>query len=170
MWANGYGYWRYWWSRSCYLLFVRRQLLSQIVIMKPQIDLCWQCQQNSTFILKTINKSVEDKSKYRLHKQCSNMLPLFSLRWSSQQKSTLSWYRQERAHYHECLSTSSTSIKASFPVVPSSGSCFQPAVQMPPFIIAFDVAQQVHTLIVYSCQCTRAETNTKFSIWIVENI
>ena len=38
-----------------------RTLLPSIIIMKPQTDLCWQCQQNSTAIARTSNSPEADK-------------------------------------------------------------------------------------------------------------
>lgn len=39
-----------------------RDLLPNILIMKPMSDLCWLCQQNSTAILRSANKPEEEKS------------------------------------------------------------------------------------------------------------
>ena len=39
-----------------------RSLLPSIIIMKPMTDLCWQCQQNSSAILRSANMSESDKS------------------------------------------------------------------------------------------------------------
>ena len=36
--------------------------MPSIVIMKPRSDLCWQCQQNSTDIMRTANASDVEKS------------------------------------------------------------------------------------------------------------
>lgn len=44
-----------------------RKLLPQIIITKPRTDLCWQCQQNNTLILKATNKSAEEKSKVKYY-------------------------------------------------------------------------------------------------------
>ena len=78
--------------------------------------------------------------------------------------------QRERVHYHECLDTSSTNIKASFPVVPSPGSCLPANSTDATIHYSFDMAQQVRTSILYSCQCIRAETNTKFNASIADNI
>ena len=51
--------------------------------------------------------------------------------------------QKERAHYHECLDTSSTSIKASFPAVPSPGSCLPANSTDATVHYSFDMAQQV---------------------------
>ena len=39
-----------------------RTLVPSIVVMKPRSDLCWQCQQNSTAIMRTANASEAEKS------------------------------------------------------------------------------------------------------------
>ena len=39
-----------------------RQLLPNIVVMKPMSDLCWVCQQNSTAIMRAANCPEEEKS------------------------------------------------------------------------------------------------------------
>ena len=39
-----------------------KKLTPSIVIMKPRSDLCWQCQQNSTAIIRTANLSEADKT------------------------------------------------------------------------------------------------------------
>ena len=39
-----------------------RSLVPSIVIMKPRSDLCWQCQQNSTAIMRTANASDTEKT------------------------------------------------------------------------------------------------------------
>ena len=39
-----------------------RQLLPNIVVMKPMSDLCWVCQQNSAAITRSANRPEEEKS------------------------------------------------------------------------------------------------------------
>ena len=39
-----------------------RQVLPNIVVMKPMSDLCWLCQQNSTAIMCSANQPEEEKS------------------------------------------------------------------------------------------------------------
>ena len=39
-----------------------RQLLPNVVVMKPMSDLCWVCQQNSTAIMRSANRPEEEKS------------------------------------------------------------------------------------------------------------
>ena len=39
-----------------------RQLLSNVVVMKPMSDLCWVCQQNSSAIMRSANRPEEEKS------------------------------------------------------------------------------------------------------------
>ena len=39
-----------------------KQLLPSLVLMKPMSDLCWQCQQNSTAILRAANRPEAEKS------------------------------------------------------------------------------------------------------------
>ena len=34
-----------------------------IIVGKPMSDLCWQCQQNSSLIMKAVNKSAREKSE-----------------------------------------------------------------------------------------------------------
>ena len=47
-------------STFCYLW---RKLTPYIIVMKPRSDLCWQCQQNSTAIIKIANHPEADKSE-----------------------------------------------------------------------------------------------------------
>ena len=47
-------------STFCYLW---RKLTPSIIVMKPRSDLCWQCQQNSTAIVKIANHPEADKSE-----------------------------------------------------------------------------------------------------------
>ena len=42
--------------------YIWRKLVPSIVVMKPRSDLCWQCQQNSTAIVRTANRSEAEKS------------------------------------------------------------------------------------------------------------
>ena len=39
-----------------------RQLLPNVLVMKPMSDLCWVCQQNSTAIMRAANHPEEEKS------------------------------------------------------------------------------------------------------------
>ncbi len=39
-----------------------RQLLPNVLVMKPMSDLCWICQKNSTAIMRAVNKPEEAKS------------------------------------------------------------------------------------------------------------
>ena len=39
-----------------------RTLLPSVVVMKPRCDLCWQCQQNSTAIMRSANGSESEKT------------------------------------------------------------------------------------------------------------
>ena len=43
-----------------------RQLLPNVVVMKPMSDLCWVCQQNSTAIMRAANRP-EEKSTVSIH-------------------------------------------------------------------------------------------------------
>ena len=47
-----------------YCLFCRlwKQLTPQVVVSKPRSDLCWTCQKNSTLIMRSHNKPVEEKT------------------------------------------------------------------------------------------------------------
>ena len=40
-----------------------RQLIPRIVVMKPMTDLCWVCQQNSTAIMRAVNRPDSEKSE-----------------------------------------------------------------------------------------------------------
>ena len=48
----------------CYSIFTSlwRQLLPQVVVMKPMSDLCWLCQQNSIAITRSANRPEEEKT------------------------------------------------------------------------------------------------------------
>ena len=52
----------------CYSLFCSLwlQLTPQVVITKPMSDLCWTCQQNSTLIMRSQNRPVEEKSEVNM--------------------------------------------------------------------------------------------------------
>ena len=41
------------------------QFVPLIIVTKPASDLCWVCQQNSTLIMRSANKSEEEKSEVR---------------------------------------------------------------------------------------------------------
>ena len=59
-------------SRSAaYTTFCRlwKQLLPYLVLMKPMSDLCWQCQQNSTAILRAANFPESEKTETLLAAQ-----------------------------------------------------------------------------------------------------
>ena len=49
----------------CYSLFCRlwKQLTPQVVVSKPMTDLCWTCQKNSTLIMRSHNRPVEEKTE-----------------------------------------------------------------------------------------------------------
>lgn len=49
--------------------FLWRELTPSVIVMKPRSDLCWQCQQNSTAIVRTANHPEADKSA-----ACANAL------------------------------------------------------------------------------------------------
>ena len=42
--------------------FLWRTLVPSIIVMKPWSDLCWECQQNSTSIMRSVNSSEAEKS------------------------------------------------------------------------------------------------------------
>ena len=44
-----------------------RQLLPNIIVMKPMSDLCWVCQQNSAAITRSANRPEEEKSTVSTH-------------------------------------------------------------------------------------------------------
>ena len=120
-----------------------RQLLPQIVITKPRTDLCWQCQTNSTLIVKAINKSTEEKSKVRIMLVIFNYVTFIYFKAIKSAEEHIGLVQKERAHYRECLNVSSTNCKTSFPVVPPPGSCL-PANSADTVIhYSFDMAQQV---------------------------
>ena len=122
-----------------------RQLLPQIVITKPRTDLCWLCQQNSTLIVKATNKSAEEKSTvqimYTMFKHITFMA--FSFKAIKSAEEHINLVQKERAHYRECLDTSSSNLKASFPVVSSPGSCLPANSTDTTIHYSFDMAQQV---------------------------
>ena len=108
-----------------------RKLLPQIVIMKPQIDLHWQCQQNSTLIFKALNKSAEEKSKLIITETMFIHGTFTFLKVIKLAEEHIELMQQERAHR---LDTSSTGIKLPFQQCHHPGAIFQPTLQMPLFI------------------------------------
>ena len=40
-----------------------KQLIPQVMVMKPMTDLCWVCQKNSMAIMRAVNKPEEEKSQ-----------------------------------------------------------------------------------------------------------
>ena len=44
-----------------------RQLVPQIMIMKPMSDLCWVCQQNSMAIMRAANTPDTEKTQVKLY-------------------------------------------------------------------------------------------------------
>ena len=119
-----------------------RQLLPQIVVTKPRTDLCWQCQQNSTMIVKATNKPAEEKSKVQVTFSMFNVTLIFFKAIKSAEEH-IGLVQKEREYYRECLKISTTNLKAFFPVVPSPGCCL-PANSIDTTIhYSFDMAQQV---------------------------
>ena len=48
-----------------------RQLLPNVIVMKPMSDLCWVCQQNSTAIMRSANRPEEEKSTVSTYNVCN---------------------------------------------------------------------------------------------------
>ena len=51
-----------------------RQLLPNVVVMKPMSDLCWVCQQNSTAIMRSANRPEEEKSTVSTYSMHANVI------------------------------------------------------------------------------------------------
>ena len=120
-----------------------RQLLPHVVIAKPRIDLCWQCQQNSTTIVRSTNKFAEEKSLVVIAQLNILDIPFHFLKAITVAEEHINSVKQERAHYQQCCKTSSDNVKASFPVFPPP-SCMLPANSTDTTVYySFDMAQQV---------------------------
>ena len=117
-----------------------RSLLPSVVIMKPMSDLCWQCQQNSTAILRAANAPLERKSSV--------------IRAAEEH---LRIVQMERSYYRTTCSSIRKEVRAFFTV----NHTFQP----PPLFsntpansnkikvhYSFDYAQQVCTIL-KACNC-----------------
>lgn len=53
-------------------------LLPYITVSKPRSDLCWTCHQNTTAIMKVVNKPDDEKAKVlngSIHLNCIEILP-----------------------------------------------------------------------------------------------
>ena len=138
--------------------------------MKPQIDLRWQCQQNSTLIFKALNKSAEEKSKVMITETMFKHGTFMFLKVIKLAEEYIELMQQEGAHHHECLDTSSTSIKLLFQQCHHPGAIFQPTLQMPLFIIVLTWHNRyIFTSILYTCwwiSAIQTPTNTKVRIKI----
>ena len=44
-----------------------KQFVPNIIVTKPASDLCWVCQQNSTMIMRSANKTEKEKSTVSMH-------------------------------------------------------------------------------------------------------
>ena len=61
--------------------------------------------------------------------------------------------QSERAHYRECCETSKANLQSSFPVIPPPGSILPANSTDTAIHYSFDMAQQVHTLLLHTYQC-----------------
>ena len=116
-------------STFCYLW---RKLIPSIIVMKPRSDLCWQCQQNSTAIMKVANQPEADKSEaYKTALEHLNIV------------------KTERKHYKTICDECKHSVRTHFatndiftpPPPCSQSSCNTRDVKVH---YSFDYAQQVH--------------------------
>ena len=117
---------------SSHLNYLWRTLVPSIVVMKPRSDLCWQCQQNSTSIMRTANLSDTEKSS-----SISNALEHLRL------------VKLERLHYKSICVECKESVRSHFvtdgkftPPPPSSKiPCNSKDIKVH---YSFDFAHQVH--------------------------
>ena len=112
--------------------FLWRKLTPSVIVMKPRSDLCWQCQQNSTAIVRAANHPEADKSA-----AYTNALEHLQI------------VRMERKHYKSICNECKESVRAHF----TTADTFTPP---PPCSntsnnskdikvhYSFDYAQQVH--------------------------
>ena len=116
-------------STFCYLW---RSLLPSIVVLKPRSDLCWQCQQNSTAIVRTSNSLEVEKST-----AISN--PLEHLRT----------VKLERSYYKSVYDDCKETVRAHF-ITDGEFTPPKPCSKIPcnskdiKVHYSFDYAQQVH--------------------------
>ena len=119
---------------AAYTTFCRllKHLLPSVVLMKPMSDLCWQCRQNSTAILRATNCPEGEKSATLI---------------AAQEHRTL--VQLERSFYKTTCDDCKQSIRACF----TENDIFKPpplASKSPPNSVpikvhySFDYAQQVH--------------------------
>lgn len=112
---------------------VWRKYLPKLIVMKPMTDLCWLCQKNSNAIIRSANKSEEEKS--------------MALRLAEEHIKTV---RAERALYRMVCQKSMDTVKSTF--VDDEGIVSPPGINssLPPcsnnitIHYSFDFAQQVH--------------------------
>ena len=119
---------------AAYTTFCRlwKQLLPSIVLMKPMSDLCWQCQQNSSAILRAANCSEGEKSD--------------TLRDAEKH---LEVVQLERSFYkttcEECKRSVTTHFTMNDKFIPPPLSSRTPPNSVPIQVhYSFDYAQQVH--------------------------
>ena len=138
--------------------------LPQIIITKPMSDLCWTCQQNNSLIVRSTNKSEEEKStvsfKFQdiymymyMHKIINNInhyryvLTIFqALKLAEQHLLAVS---KERSYFRTVVKTSKDEVKEHFTISgcftpPSPHCCLPPSSLDVTVHYSFDFAQQVH--------------------------
>ena len=73
-----------------------RQLLPQVVVMKPMSDLCWMCQKNSTAITRSANRPEEEKT---LVCKSSNTFTVYNIQHCTNTLQCFQWLMQKSVKY-----------------------------------------------------------------------
>lgn len=139
---------------AAYTTFCRlwRQLVPQIMVMKPMSDLCWVCQQHSRAIMRSANTPEEEKTQVTrtyLHTEDGWHTLAYSCRQVLKDaEAHLHLATQERSYYRSVIDTSKEALKDTFTVngelqVPPICACLPPATKNITMHFSFDMAQQV---------------------------
>ena len=117
-----------------YTTFCRlwRSLLPSVIIMKPMSDLCWQCQQNSTAILRATNCTDSEKSETL--KAAEEDLRIVQLERSFYRSTCDDCRREVRAHFSSNGSFHPPPLSAKIPANSNNIKVHY----------SFDYARQVH--------------------------
>ena len=131
---------------AVYTSFCRlwRQLVPQIMVIKPMSDLCWVCQQHCRAIMRSANTCEEEKSQ----EASLQKMACFHQQVLKDAEAHPFLATQERSHYRTVVEQSKKTLQNTFTVdgqleVPPICACLPPATKDITMHFSFDMAQQV---------------------------
>ena len=126
-----------------------RALLPHNVVGRPLSDLCWTCQQNSNIILKSVNKSVDEKSvvsKTKMNYYTAAIFVHYLLQAIKTTEEHLVAVAKERSKYRSACKDSKSELITLFTNgtfrPPPPGSAVPPLSHDTTVHYSFDMAQQ----------------------------